>query len=183
MSWFFCYDGLFVEGGEFDILVNYLLGVVWMLVDCLSVVFDYEWINYSGVQLVSNCSLVLYLFGVNNGFGFGWYDVKVWKLGVEYVIFDCWTWCVGLNYGSNFIQSVDVIFNIVVLGVVMDYFILGFIYMMCSGGELMVVYMYVFSKIVQGVLILLVFMGGVLVGQECILMYQNLIGISYGCRF
>lgn len=183
MSRFSRYGGLFAEDGKFDIPENYSLGVAWAPVDRLSVALDYERINYSGVQSVSNGSLVPYQLGANHGPGFGWHDVKVWKLGIEYASSDRWTWRAGLNHGSNPIQSADVTFNIVAPGVVTDHVTLGFTHTMRSGAELTMAYMHAFSKTVQGASILPVFMGGVPGGNERISMYQNSIGISYGWKF
>lgn len=183
MSRFSRYDGLFAEGGKFDIPANYSLGVAWTPTATMNVALDYERIQYSGVPSVSNRSLVPYPLGANNGPGFGWHDVKVWKLGVEYATSDRWTWRAGLNHGSNPIQSADVTFNIVAPGVVTNHLTLGFTHTMRSGGELTVAYMHAFSKTAQGASILPVFMGGAPAGQERISMHQNSIGISYGRRF
>lgn len=183
MSRFSKYGGLFAEDGKFDIPENYSVGFAWNPTAPLTVALDYERINYSGVQAVSNRSLVPYQMGANGGPGFGWHDVNVMKLGIEYASSDTWTWRAGLNHGTNPIQSSDVTFNIVAPGVVTDHLTLGFTHTTRSGGELTMSYMHAFSKTVQGPSIMPVFMGGAPAGNERITMYENSLGISYAWKF
>jgi long-chain fatty acid transport protein len=183
MSRFSRYAGLFAQAGKFDIPENYSLGVAWTPSTPLTFALDYQRINYTGVQAVSNPSLVPTQLGSNGGPGFGWHDINVWKFGVEYASSDRWTWRAGVNLGDNPIQGADVTFNILAPGVVTDHLTLGFTHKMPSGGELTVAYMHAFTKSVQGASILPVFMGGAPAGTERISMHQNSLGIAYGWKF
>jgi len=77
------YAGLFAEQGDFDIPENYNLGVSWQATPQLRLAMDYQRINYSDVNSIANASMVPFPLGADNGPGFGWSDVDVWKLGVE----------------------------------------------------------------------------------------------------
>ena len=183
MSRFSRYAGLFAQAGKFDIPENFSLGVAWTPTAPLTFALDYQRIIYTGVQSVSNPSLLPAQLGTNGGPGFGWRDINVLKLGVEYASSDRWTWRAGINHGDNPIRATDVTFNILAPGVVSDHLTLGVTHTTPSGGELTVSYMHALSNSVQGASILPVFMGGAPAGTERISMYQNSIGIAYGRKF
>lgn len=182
MSRFDQYAGLFAQSGKFDIPENYSVGVAWNPNAELTLSADYERINYTGVQSVSNPSLSPTQLGSDGGPGFGWHDIDVWKLGVEYASSERWTWRAGYNHGDNPIHSSDVTFNILAPGVVEDHLTFGFTHTNASGGEWSVSYMHAFKNSVDGVSILPAFMGGAPAGSERISMYQNSIGISYAWK-
>jgi long-chain fatty acid transport protein len=140
---------------------------------------DYNRINYGGVRSVGDTSLRPTQLGSANGPGFGWRDINVWKLGVDWASSDRWTWRVGYNHTDNPISSRDVTFNILAPGVVTDHVTLGFTRNMASGGELSLAYMHAFKRSVSGASILPVFMGGMPAGTEKISMYEDSLGIQY----
>lgn len=176
------YSGLFAGGGNFDIPENYGAGVAFKPVQPLTVSVDYELIKYSGVPAVSDPSTTPAQLGSSGGPGFGWKDVNVWKVGLEYASSDSWTWRAGYNHTDNPIKGADVTFNILAPGVVTDHLTLGLTHTSPSGGELTVAYMHAFNNSVQGASILPVFMGGMPAGNEKISMYQNSFGISYSWK-
>ena len=120
--------------------------------------------------------------GVANGRGFGWSDVNVYKLGVEYAYSKNMTLRGGYNHGDNPIQARDVSFNILAPGVVQDHLTLGLTYKTSTGGELTFAYMHAFSKSVSGASLLTGF--GVFgnSGTETIKMHQDSLGIAYGWK-
>lgn len=183
MSRFDRYAGLFAEQGKFDIPENYSVGVAWNASTPLTLSLDYERINYSDVQSIGNSSRTPAQLGSNGGPGFGWEDVNVWKLGIEYASSERWTWRAGYNHTDNPIQSTDVTFNILAPGVVTDHLSLGFTYTTGSGGAWTVAYTHAFENSVQGASILPVFMGGQPAGNERISMYQNSLGVGYAWKF
>lgn len=182
MSRFSDYAGLFAGAGRFDIPANYGLGVAWTPSSALKVGFDYTRIDYSGVPSVGNPSLQPAQLGAGNGPGFGWRDVNVWKLGVEWASSDRWTWRAGYNHTTNPVTSGNVTFNILAPGVVTDHLTLGFTRRFASGGELTMAYMHAFKHSVSGASILPVFMGGMPAGTETISMYEDTLGVQYAWK-
>lgn len=182
MSRFSDYAGLFAGRGEFDIPENYGVGVAWTPAKALTFAADYERINYSGVHSVGDPSLVMAQLGADNGPGFGWKDINVIKLGVDYAVSDALTLRAGFNHGGNPIGSSDVTFNIIAPGVISNHVTLGFTYHTPKGGELTMAYMHAFENSVNGASILPVFFGGAPAGNERISMYQNSIGIAYAWK-
>lgn len=176
------YAGLFAEQGDFDIPENYNLGVSWQATPQLRLAMDYQRINYSDVNSIANASLVPFPLGADNGPGFGWSDVDVWKFGVEYKHNPAWTYRAGYNHGDNPISSSDVTFNILAPGVVQDHVTLGFTNTLQSGNEWSMSFMYAFNEEVSGASILPVFQGGAPAGTETIEMYQWALGVQYSWK-
>jgi long-chain fatty acid transport protein len=196
------YKGLFAEGGDFDIPENWNLGLAWQATPSLLIGLDYQRINYSGVDSVSNPSdnffgcvfpngLFVQPFGVdpmgggnagnsyclggNNGSGFGWDDINIWKIGAEYKYSKQWTFRAGYSHTDNPISKADAEFNILAPAVIQDHVTVGFTYTLASGDEVTMAYMHGFENDVKGPSL---FFGG----QDKIEMYQNSLGIQYSWK-
>jgi long-chain fatty acid transport protein len=191
MTKFEQYKGLFAEGGGFDMPENYNAGLALKILPTLSVALDYQRINYSKVKSVGNPSSLLLncpaaggtdpnaCLGGSNGAGFGWHDVNVWKLGVEYGYSDRLTLRGGFNHTNNPIRSDDVTINILAPGVIENHLTLGLTYLTRSKGELTLAYMHAFRNSVSGPSF---FNNFGVSGNEKIEMYQDAIGIAYGWK-
>jgi long-chain fatty acid transport protein len=190
MSKFDKYKGLFAEQGDFDMPENFNLGVGVKLTPTLLVAGDYQRINYSGVKSVGNPSSNLLAcsggnascLGGSDGAGFGWHDVNVWKIGVQYQMTERLTLRGGYNHTDNPIRSQDVTFNILAPGVVQDHATLGLSFALGQRGELTFAYMHAFEKSVTGSSFFNNFSGGFPAGTETIKMSQDAFGIAYGLK-
>jgi long-chain fatty acid transport protein len=193
MSKFDNYKGLFAEEGGFDMPENYNAGMAFKVAPTVSVAVDYQRINYSKVKSVGNPSSNLLnclggdtnsCLGGSNGAGFGWHDINVWKLGVEYRRSDRLTLRGGYNHSDNPIRSQDVTINILAPGVIQNHLTLGLTYLTQSKGELTLAYMHAFKNSVTGSSFFNNFpLGpGNTAGSEKIEMYENAIGIAYGWK-
>ncbi|HWR76743.1 MAG TPA: outer membrane protein transport protein [Thiobacillus sp.] len=195
------YKGLFAEQGDFDIPENYNLGVAWQATPVVKLALDYQRINYSGVASVSNPLLPNLMtasanypldctafgcpgLGNDSGAGFGWDDINVWKLGMEYKYSQKLTLRAGYSHtdspisASNSPTSPDfgeTSFNIIAPAVIENHVTLGLTYALASGNEVTVAYMHGFKNDVSGP-------GAVLGGTEKIEMYQNSLGIQYSWK-
>ena len=182
MSKFSKYAGLFAEQGGFDIPENYTVGASYQATKDVTVALDYERIAYSGVRSVSNPSNAIMSgipLGAANGSGFGWTDINVWKLGVQWQATPNMTMRAGLNVGDNPIKSSDVSFNILAPGVVTTHYTLGGTYALSKETELTVAYMYAPSNSVTGPSLGALGQGG----TETIKMSQQSLGIQFGWRW
>ena len=180
MSEFGKYKGLFAERGDFDIPANWNLGIAVQATPQLKLALDYQRINYSDVKSINNSSQSTAGFlGNSGGPGFGWDDVSVWKLGMEYAYSKQLTLRAGWNHGDNPIQARDVTFNILAPGIVQNHMTLGFSYAMPSGGEWTVSYMHAFDESVTGATNPTYFPVG---GTDKIRMYQNSLGVAYSWK-
>ena len=176
MSAFDSYKGLFAEQGGFDIPSHYGLGVAWEPDSTWLVAFDYERINYSDAKSVSNPSTNRAPLGADNGPGFGWQDINVYRLGVQYRIDPTWAVRAGYNRSDNPITSRDVTFNILAPGVVQNHVTLGFTYTINPTSEISMAYGHAFENEVSGPSLLLG-------GNEKIWMSQNFLGIGWNMKF
>lgn len=181
MSKFSQYSGLFAEQGGFDIPENYTVGFAFKATPDVTVALDYEKIIYTGVKSISN-SMQLAAggnLGLNNGAGFGWTDVNVYKLGVEWKTTAKLTMRAGVNIGDNPIASNQTTFNILAPGVVTSHYTLGGTYALSDKTEVTLAYMYAPSVSVTGPTLAAYGVGG----TETIKMNQQSLGVQFGWKF
>jgi len=100
MSQLDAYKGLFAEQGGMDIPSHWGLGIAWEPYSQWLIAFDYERINYSDAKSVNNPSTNQTPLGTDNGPGFGWQDVDVFRIGVQYRIDATWTVRAGYNHSD-----------------------------------------------------------------------------------
>ena len=191
MSKFDKYKDLFAEEGGFDLPSNFNAGLAFNLTSNVTIALDYQRINYSEVKSVGNPSTNTGNAVAGTGFtvgslgcgscrGFGWQDVNVIKLGIEYQYNPALRLRAGYNHSDNPIQSRDVTFNILAPGVIQDHFTAGFTYALSNTSEITLAYMHAFKKSVTGSSLYNNF--GVPAGNEKIEMYENSLGIAWGMK-
>ncbi|MEE9272699.1 MAG: outer membrane protein transport protein [Robiginitomaculum sp.] len=122
MSEFDKYAGLFADAGDFDIPSNYQVGISADIMHNLTVSADYKHIKYSDTPAVSNSSRVQLPFGAPGAAGFGWDDIDIYKIGVEYLANDKWTLRAGYAHNDQPVSGDDITLNILAPGVVTDHF-------------------------------------------------------------
>lgn len=176
------YKGLFAEQGGFDLPENYNVGIAVKATPALSFALDYQHISYSGINSVGNPSTNTGLLGTNNGRGFGWEDVDVVKLGVEWQYSNALTLRGGYSKNNNPIQARDVTFNILAPAVGKETYTLGLTYALSKDSGLTVAYMYQPENSVSGNS-LFTALGAGASGTETIKIYQTSLGVSYGVKF
>ena len=177
------YKGLFAEQGGFDIPSHWGLGVAWQPDDRWLVALDYERINYSDVKSVNNPSTVRAPLGSDNGPGFGWQDIDVWRFGVQYRIDQSWTVRGGYNRSDNPITSRDVTFNIIAPGTVQDHLTVGITYALSPTSELTMMYGHAFEKEVTGPSLFNAVLGQGAGGNERIWLSEDVVGIAWSTKF
>jgi long-chain fatty acid transport protein len=191
MSEFDKYKGLFAEAGGFDIPSHYGIGVSFEPSPQMQIALDYERINYSDVKSVNNPSSQLLhcaggdlsaCLGGSNGAGFGWRDIDVWKLGIQYRYDDRLTLRAGYNYSQNPITSADVTINILAPGVVQHHITGGATWALDRDSALTFAAMYAFNNDVTAPSFFNNFAPG-LAMQEKIKMYEYSLGVQYQRRF
>lgn len=191
MSNFKRYAGLLAEQGDFDIPANWNLGVAFKATPAVTVALDYQHIQYGSIKSIANSAVASFpaatvagspfQLGNNEGLGFGWSNVDVVKLGVEYKYNDALTLRAGINHGTNPVKSGEQTFNILAPGVVTDHYTLGATYGVTKDSEVTVAYMHAQEKSVSGPTN--PYFGVTVPGTETIKMYQNSLGIAYGMKF
>ncbi len=176
MSRFDKYSQLFAEAGDFDIPENFAFGVSIQASPAVMLALDYQRINYSKVKSIGNQMMQGGPLGADNGPGFGWSDLNVFKLGVEWKQSQNLTLRAGYNHTNNPISGANVTFNIIAPGVITDHYTLGATYKLDDKSDLTFAYMYAPKNTVTGT--------SALSGTpETIRMSQQSLGIQYGWKF
>lgn len=186
MSKFTKYSGLFAEKGDFDIPSNYAVGLAVKASPKTTVAFDVEKINYTDVKAVSNPlgpvsggGVLANKLGNDNGAGFGWRDMTVYKLGVSHAMNDKLTVRAGWNHGRQPIPAGETFFNLLAPGVIEDHLTLGATWDYSKDADMSVIYVHGFSNEVKGSGSIPAGFNG---GEANLRMRQNSVGIAFGWK-
>jgi len=118
------YDQLFAEQGDFDIPANWSVGIAAKITPKTTMTVDIQKIEYSDVKAIANDGPVATganpfpgnpadsLLGTDGGFGFGWDDMTILKMGFVYEHNSNFTYRFGLSYGDQPIGSEQSLFNV-----------------------------------------------------------------------
>jgi len=153
MTPFSDYSGLFAEKGSFDIPESVNAGLSWDVTKSFTASFDFEHIRYSTIKSVGSPlfpNLMTAQLGSNNGAGFGWQDMNVYKFGGQWKQNNQLTWRGGFSYGEQPIRDSQVLFNILAPGVIDWHITSGLTYQLPKGDELTFAFMYAPSRTVSG---------------------------------
>lgn len=154
------YSDLFAGHGSFDIPASITGGFAYKTTETSVLAFDVQHMWYSAVHSIGNPFSNLfqgmathdpsYLLGGDNGPGFGWRDMTVYKLGYQWDASRDWTLRTGVAYGAQPLRSSEVLFNILAPGVQEWHFTLGCTKRMGKSGEVSFAAMYSPKKGVGG---------------------------------
>lgn len=163
MSSFDKYKGLFAEEGDFDIPATATAGLAWDTTKNQTLTFDVQWIQYSDVKAISNPMMPNFAtcagrttptdpscLGGDNGIGFGWEDMTIYKIGYQFTTANKWTWRVGYSNGNNPIPQSEVLFNILAPAVMEHHITGGFTMPTGKTSELTFAAMYAPKSTVKG---------------------------------
>ena len=181
MSRFKNYAGLFAGQGDFDIPENYGLGIAFQLSPAVQLLADYNHVAYSKVPSIGNAAG--FNMGASNGGGFGWKDVDVLKLGVQWAFNGTTTLRFGLNHGTNPVTGSNITPNILAPGVMKTHLTMGGTYAMTPKSELSWSFMYAPSVSVTGPSMFNQLLGSGTAIQETVKMRQMSVGVQYGVKF
>lgn len=184
------YAGLFAGGGDFDIPPTWTMGAAFSTTPKSVVTFDVQHIEYSDVLAISNPMSGLFFscvpgapaagsgcLGGSNGAGFGWRDMTIYKVGLQWQSSPDLTLRAGFSHGKQPIPESEVVFNILAPAVIEDHLTLGFSYNISKDSELSFQFMHGFENSVTGV-------NPLNPSQEVtITMDQNEAEISWGWKF
>lgn len=171
------YRGLFAEQGGFDIPANFAGGAAIKVSRRATVALDVERILYGQVKSLGNSGSNQALLGSNDGPGFGWHDITVPKVGVDYSVSHALTLRGGYNHSGVPFANAETFFNLLAPGVVQSHITAGATWNLRGGKELNFAYYHAFEKTVTGVSSIPPGAGG---GNANLRMYEDSVGISFG---
>ena len=174
------YKGLFAENGGFDIPENYSAGVAWQVNPALTVAADWQYIEYGSVRSIANELNEGGPLGADNGPGFGWNDINVYKLGAQYEVQKGLTVRAGFSYADQPIPASQTFFNILAPGVIQKHASLGATYALNDNNDISVAYTHAFEETVRGNGSIPAGFGG---GEADITMFQNQLALGWQVKF
>ena len=140
------YSHLFAEQGGFDIPATYGVGIAVKATPDTTIAMDVQRIEYSGVASIANVQTMTAPLGADNGSGFGWQNMTVYKLGVSQKVSDSLTLRAGYNHNNQQIPNTQTMFNILAPGVVQDHLTLGATWTLADKSEISAGYVHAFSQ-------------------------------------
>jgi long-chain fatty acid transport protein len=123
---------------------------------------DLQKVEYSGVKAVANplnnlinpsgCAggNTQYCLGGSEGAGFGWRDMMIFKLGLQWEMSPDLIWRAGFSHGEQPIPESEVLFNILAPAVIEDHLTFGFTYGISAASELSFSFMHALENSVTG---------------------------------
>lgn len=109
---------------------------------------------YGDVNSIANPmlpNLMTVPLGADEGAGFGWEDIMVYKIGLNYSGVETWDFRAGFSTGNNPVQESEVMFNILAPGVIQNQLALGLSKEVGkSGNKLHMAMNYAFNNSVLG---------------------------------
>ena len=165
MSEFDDYADLFAESGGFDIPANIRLSASYQSSSSMSIHFDYERTWFGDVNSVGNPIQNIFAcptagaggtdlsscLGGNNGAGFGWQDMDIYKFGIEWAYNDKMLLRAGYSFTDQPIEGDQILFNILAPAVVEQHITFGFTRTLSNDHEFSMSFMYAPSVNASGV--------------------------------
>lgn len=157
------YADLLADDGDFDVPATLWVGLAKNLTENVTLVFDYQKIWYDDVDSIGNdfarfldCpalggSNVETCLGGSEGVGFGWNNVGVYKLGLQWQTSPKSTWRFGYSHSDQPIDGDQVLFNVLATAVVEDHITAGYSYQTNRFGEINIEAMHAFHNSQTGV--------------------------------
>jgi len=139
MDEFSKYDKLFAEQGDFDIPANWSIGIAGKVSPKVTVSADIQRILYSDVKSIANDGPLTTnptnvfpdgnnFLGTDDGLGFGWEDVTVFKVGAVYEHNANFTYRFGYAHNTQAFDNDQLAFNVLAPATIRDHITAGFTY-------------------------------------------------------
>lgn len=149
------YKGLFAEEGNFDVPANMDLGFSYMFAPDWTFAFNYQRIWYSDVPAIGNASDLVFmpgstLLGTDDGLGFGWNDVNVYKFGLQWEYDANLALRAGYSYATDAFDSSQTLFNILAPATVKHHYTAGLGWKLDDQSEINISLLYAPEESVSG---------------------------------
>ena len=150
MDKFSSYSGYFAQQGAFNVPATFAVGFAWPVTPTLTVGLDDEYILFNGVASLGHSSSALALLGSSNGPGFGWRNVNVIRVGLDYQVIPDLTLRAGYNHADNPVTSANVTPNMLAPGVITDNLTAGATWQVTQQAALTLAYVHGIKNSISG---------------------------------
>ena len=86
------------------------------------------------------------LLGANNGLGFGWNDINVYRIGLQYRVDSQWTIRSGYSWNDSPISNREILFNVLAPAVIKRHITFGISYTPTPDSEWSLGYLHAFTE-------------------------------------
>jgi len=149
------YRGLFAEQGDFDVPPTITAGVSFAATPAVTLVADWQRIFYKSVNAVGNPNNVAIgtpgtQLGDDDGLGFGWRDIDIFKLGVQWQYDPKLTLRAGVSHADQLFDNGEALFNILAPATVRTHASLGMTYKIDKDSVISLAYTRAFEEKIRG---------------------------------
>jgi len=148
------YAGLFAEQGDFDVPPTVTAGLAFNATPDLTLVFDWQRIFYGNVNSIGNPNDTAIaegnFLGADDGLGFGWKDIDILKLGLQWRYDQALTLRAGISHADQLFDNGEALFNILAPATVRTHASLGMSYRMNNGNVFSMAYTHAFHERISG---------------------------------
>mgnify|MGYP001288841291 CR=1 FL=1 len=151
------YDRLLPDKGSLDLPPQANIGFAFKATDRLTLLLDYQKTFYEAVAAYSNPGPVLgqaprreQLLGTDRGFGFGWRDQNMYKLGMHYRWRDDWVLRAGMNHSPSPIARSQLSFALLNPAIMETTVHVGFTKTLRNGDEITMAAFHGFEERLKG---------------------------------
>ncbi len=186
------YRGLFADNGDFDLPPIVNAGIAVRPFPALTLSFDAQRIFYTKIPAVSNPNdLPLQAPGVaplgdEDGLGFGWNDMTIYKFGTQWVVNDRIVLRAGYSMANQVVPNAQALFNILAPAVIRDHYTAGLTLRLSARDEINMAFLHAPRERVRGTnpnTVIPDGQGGYIPQTGHIEMSQTDLEISWGRRF
>lgn len=176
------YKGFLAEHGKLNIPPKYGAGIAYKLFSCVTVAFDFEYIQWDRIRALRNNLLndgVLEKLGTRHGPGFGFRNQQYYRVGADWQINESLTVRAGFRHANTPIKKSQTTVNLLTIDCVEDFATFGATWAW-NCHELSAVFAWGFQKTISGTNVIPEAFGG---GNARIKEQKYAIGLAYGRNF
>lgn len=184
------YEGLLADQGRLDIPENMLVGMQWSPLRNLSLLFDYQRINYSATSGLGNRPFDgTALRGSSGGPGNGWKDMNVFKVGVRYQVTPALHVSGGVSFNSAAFADENTASNVTSPATFRRHYTLGLGYATGADSQWSIFYSLspahtaASSSVLASAVATTLAGSPAVAGRETLATRQQSIGVQYSRRF
>ncbi len=154
MTEFDDYSGLFAEEGDFDVPPTVTVGLSYKVRPDVIVVADWQRIFYNTVKSLGNPNdtpiTPTTLLGSDDGLGFGWNNVDIIKVGVQWAYSPKLTLRAGISHADQMFDNGEALFNVLAPATIRTHASLGMTYQIDRSSAVSVAYTRAFKEKIDG---------------------------------
>lgn len=178
------YQGFAAQHGRLDVPQKIGAGIAWEFISCATIAFDVEHINWKPVKALSNDLLNseggLNQLGTSSGPGFGFRNQLYYRVGLEYVLNECWTLRAGYRWVRAPFKGSQNAVNLLTVDCVESFFTCGATWNFDECNEISGLFAYGFENTINGTDAIPTLLGG---GDVKLKEKKFAVGLSWGYKF